>query len=309
MKATLRCRAIATAAVLLWVALAFAELEVPFLAGRVNDLADMIGSDLEERLDDRLRQLEADTGAQVAVLTVPSLEGASIEDFSMRVVDTWQLGRAGVDDGVLVLVSRDDRLVRIEIGYGLEGALTDAQSHRIIRNLMTPRFRAGDFDGGVDAAVDAIEKSIRGEPLPLPEAPPGRDGGSGPRDPGWLLMLALFGFPFIHAALTSRGAAGWILYLFLTPFFFLVPAALFGPTAGGIAAVAWLVLFPLLRAILPKGPPPGSPGTRGRRGPFGPIWVGGGPGSRGGWSGGGGFGGGFGGGGGSFGGGGATGGW
>jgi uncharacterized protein len=301
-------RSIAAVAVLLLSPPAAADLEVPYLAGRVNDLANMIGEDLENRLDVRLGQLEADTGAQVAVLTIPGLEGESIEDFSMRVVETWQLGRADVDDGVLVLVARDDRLVRIEIGYGLEGALTDAQSHRIIRSLMTPRFRAGDFDGGVDAAVGAIESAIRGEPLPLPDRQPAGDVGTNPPDLGWLFMLALFGLPFIQAALTARGTAGWILYLFLTPFFFFMPAALFGPTVGGIAVAAWLVLFPLLRAILPKRPPPGAPGAGGRRGPFGPIWVGG-SGSRGGWSGGGGFGGGFSGGGGSFGGGGATGGW
>lgn len=299
---------IAVVTALLFAAPAAGELDVPYLAGRVNDLADMIGEGLEERLDVRLRQLEADTGAQVAVLTIPSLEGESIEDFSIRVVETWQLGRANVDDGVLVLVARDDRLVRIEIGYGLEGALTDAQSSRIIRSLMAPRFRAGDFDGGIDAAVGAIEQAIRGEPLPLPDQQPTGDVDTGERNPGSLLLLALFGLPFIHAALTSRGAAGWILYLFLTPFFFLIPAALFGPIAGGIAAIAWLVLFPLLRLILPKSPPPGATGTGGRRGPSGPIWIGG-SGSRGGWSGGGGFGGGFGGSGGSFGGGGATGGW
>lgn len=301
-------RPLAVLAALVLSALAASALEVPFLAGRINDLADMIGDELEERLDFRLRQLEEDTGAQVAVLTIPTLEGESIEDFSMRVVETWRLGRAEVDDGVLVLVSRDDRLMRIEIGYGLEGALTDAQSHRIIRNLMAPRFRAGDFDGGFDAAVGAIEKAIRGEPLPLPDQSPRGDADTGTRRSGSLLLLALFGLPFIHAALTARGSVGWILYLFLTPFFFLIPAALFGLVVGGIAAVAWLVLFPLLRAILPKGPPPGSPGADGRRGPFGPIWVGG-PGSRGGWSGGGGFGGGFSGMGGGFGGGGATGGW
>jgi uncharacterized protein len=301
-------RPVASLAALLFAAAAAGALEVPYLAGRVNDLADMLGDPLETRLDTRLGQLEADTGAQIVLLTVPSLEGDPIEDFSIRVVETWQLGRAGVDDGVLVLIARDERLVRIEVGYGLEGALTDAQSRRIIASLMTPRFRTGDFDGGVDAAVAAIEQAVRGEPLPLPDQQPTGDVDTGARNPGSLLLLALFGLPFIHAALTSRGTAGWILYLFLTPFFFLIPSALFGPIIGGIAAVAWLVLFPLLRLILPKGPPRGAAGTGSRRGAFGPIWIGG-SGPRGGWSGGGGSKGGFGGFGGSFGGGGATGGW
>jgi uncharacterized protein len=274
-------------------------LDVPYLAGRVNDVAGMLSDDFEAQLDARLRQLEQETSNQVVVLTVPSLEGDPIEDFSMRVVETWQLGHEGVDNGVLLLISRDERLVRIEVGYGLEGALTDAQSHRIISSLLAPRFRAGDFDGGVDAAVDAIVSAVRGEPIEALERPSRTDT---PGNPGLLLLFALFGLPFINAALSARGSIGWILYIFLTPFFFLLPAALFGVVAGKIAALAWLALFPLLRMVWPKTSGHGPGGKRGGGGPF--IWIGG-PGGGGGFSGGGGFGG-FGG---SFGGGGATGGW
>ncbi len=282
-----------------------AALEVPYLGGRVNDLAGILSDAAEERLESVLEALEQETGAQIAVLTLPSLEGDSIEDFSLRVVETWKLGREGVDDGVLLLVARNERLVRIDVGYGLEGALTDAQSRRIIADLMTPHFRNGDFDAGVEAAVDAIAAGIRGEELPLPEHRP-TQGPQGLPGLGSLFLMALFGLPFISSALSAKGPAGWILYLFLTPFFFVFPAALFGLKAGGVAALAWLIGFPILRAIWPKGPT--GPGGRGRGG-MGPIWVGG-SGWRG--SGGGGFsggGGGFSGGGGSFGGGGATGGW
>lgn len=278
-------------------------LEVPYFAGRVNDLAGMLNDDFEVQLDARLRQLEEDTSAQVAVLVVPSLEGDPIEDFSMRVVETWQLGHEGVDNGILLLVARDERLVRIEVGYGLEGAITDAQSFRIISGLMAPRFRTGDFDGGVAAAVEAISSAIRGEAMDLPDGQRDRGLRTGTAGKGSLLLFVLFGLPFIHAALASRGAIGWILYLFLAPFFFLLPTAVFGATVGGVSFLVWLVLFPVLRMIWPKGPPSGRRGRRG--GPFGGIWIGG-PGSGGGWSGGGGFSGGFGGG---FGGGGATGGW
>ena len=105
----------------------------------------------------------------MAVLTISSLDGDPLEDFSMRVVETWKLGREDADDGVLILIARDERRMRIEVGYGLEGVLTDAQSGRIIDHLMAPRFREGDFNGGVGAAVEAVSSAIRGEPVDLPE--------------------------------------------------------------------------------------------------------------------------------------------
>jgi uncharacterized protein len=270
-------------------------VEVPYLAGRVNDQADLFGDAFEARLEEQLRALEEETGAQVAVLTIPTLAGDPIEDFSLRVVETWKLGRAGVDDGVLILIARDDRRMRIEVGYGLEGALTDAQSGRIIDRVMAPRFRQGDFEGGVEGAVENVSAAIRGEELELPEKRPAK------RMPSLatLIFLLIFGLPFINAALASRGAAGWILYLFLAPFFFALPAAIFGAGVGLFVAAAWLIGFPLLRLIMPK-----APTTRTGRGGGGVFWgpfLGGG--------GGGGFGGGFSGGGGSFGGGGASGGW
>jgi uncharacterized protein len=271
-------------------------LDVPYLAGRVNDQADLLDETFEDQLEVRLQALESETGAQVAVLTIPSLEGDPIEDFSIRVVDTWKLGREGVDDGVLILVARDDRRMRIEVGYGLEGALTDAQAGRIIDRLMTPRFREGDFEGGIGAAVDAISTAVRGEELALPEP----ERTKTPSDLATLAFFVIFGLPFINAALASRGAASWILYIFLAPFFLALPAALFGVRAGVIMVLVWLVGFPLLRMIWPKQ---STVATRGRGG--GTFWgpfIGGG--------GGGGFsGGGFSGGGGGFGGGGASGGW
>jgi uncharacterized protein len=296
-------------AALLLFAVAAAALEVPYLGGRVNDLAGMLSDDAESRFTARLAQLENDQGAQVVVLTIPSLEGDSIEDFSLRAAQTWQIGQEGHDNGVVMVIARDERLVRIEVGYGLEGALTDAESGRIIRGLITPRFRSGDFDGGVEAALEAIEAEVRGEPAMLPDdRVDGAPTAGKPRLVS-LLLFALFGWPFINAALATRGAAGWILYLVLAPFFFVVPAVFFGPTTGAITGVLWLVLFPILRMILPQGPRPPGGGAKGRQGRgFPPIWVSG-SGWRGGGGSGGGFGGGFGGGGGSFGGGGATGGW
>lgn len=276
-----------------------APLEVPFLSGRVQDQAGLLGDEFEASLEQELELLESETGAQVAVLTIPSLQGDPIEDFSVRVVDTWELGRKGVDDGVLIVIARDERRMRIEVGYGLEGALTDAQAGRIIDGLMAPRFREGDFEGGVGAAVGAVAAAVRGEELPLPEQ------GAGEVAPNLatIVFVLLFGLPFINAALSTRGAAGWVLYLFLTPFFLALPAAIFGAAAGLVAAAVWLVGFPLLRMVWPKASV--RKGARGRGGVFWGPFIGGG----GGFSGGGFSGGGFSGGGGSFGGGGASGGW
>ena len=273
-------------------------LEVPFLAGRVNDQAGLFSDQFAAGLEARLQALEEETGAQVAVLTIPSLEGDSIEDFSIRVVETWKLGSAEVDNGVLILIVPDDRKMRIDVGYGLEGALTDAQSGRIINELMAPKFREGDFEGGVDAAVEAVSSAIRGEPVVLPKKPAGRAG----TNPGSLIFFLVFGLPFIFSALSARGAAAWVLYLFLAPFFFVFPAAVIGAKAGGIVLLGWLVGFPLLRMIWPKTTT-GRGVRAGRGGFFGPFI--GGSGGGGGFSGGGSFSGG----GGSFGGGGASGGW
>ena len=271
-------------------------LEVPYLAGRVNDQANMLEDGFEAQLEERLRLLEEETGAQVAVLTIQSLKGDPLEDFSMRVAETWKLGREDADNGVLIVIVRDERRMRIEVGYGLEGALTDAQSGRIIDHLMAPRFREGDFNGGVGAAVDAVSSAIRGEPMELPE---GRTETTG-FNPAIFIFLLIFGLPFIGTALTARGAAGWIVGIFLIPFFFAFPAAIFGVTIGKIAAIAWVIAFPALRLILPKTGAGRGTGSRG--GTFWGPMIGGG--------GGGGFsGGGFSGGGGSFGGGGASGGW
>jgi uncharacterized protein len=291
---------IAIAVCILLAAIGASALEVPYLAGRVNDQANLLDDGFEGQLEERLRLLEEETGAQVAVLTIPSLEGDPLEDFSIRVVETWKLGRAEADNGVLILVARDERRMRIEIGYGLEGVLTDAQSGRIIDGLMAPRFREGDFNGGIGAAVEAVSAAIRGEPVNLPE----RRAQSSGVNPASFIFFLIFGLPFIGAALTARGAAGWIIGIFLIPFFFAFPAAVFGVTIGKIAAIAWTIAFPALRLILPKTAAGRGTGSRG--GTFwGPFLGGGGGGSFGG----GGFGGGFSGGGGSFGGGGASGGW
>jgi uncharacterized protein len=139
-----------------------AALEVPPLTGRIVDNAHLLSADRTAALSDELAAHEARTGNQVALLTLPSLEGEPLEEFSHRVATTWKLGQKGTDNGVLILVVPGDRKVRIEVGYGLEGTLTDVKSSRIIREEMAPRFRTGDFAGGITAGVRAVLGMIEG---------------------------------------------------------------------------------------------------------------------------------------------------
>lgn len=143
---------------------------VPALKQRVTDLTATLDASQSAALDAQLAALEAEKGAQVAVLIVASTGADSIEAYATRAFEQWKLGRKGVDDGILLLVAKDDRALRIEVGYGLEGAVTDVQAARIIRERITPAFREGDFFGGIQAGTDALSGLVRGEPLPEPSA-------------------------------------------------------------------------------------------------------------------------------------------
>ncbi|MGH8473303.1 MAG: TPM domain-containing protein, partial [Gammaproteobacteria bacterium] len=149
----------------------WAEVPVPVLTARVTDLTGTLKPAETQALEDRLRDFETRKGAQIAVLIVPSTTPDAIEGYSIRVVENWKLGRKGVDDGVLLLVAKDDRRVRIEVGYGLEGVIPDALASRIIHEAITPRFKAGDFHGGIAAGVERLMGLIAGEPLPAPAEP------------------------------------------------------------------------------------------------------------------------------------------
>jgi uncharacterized protein len=147
-------------------------LDVPELRGRVNDYADMIAPEVEARIDAQLRDLEVSDSTQVAVLTINSLEGEALGEYSIRVVEDWALGQKGIDNGILLLVSKNDRKIRIEVGYGLEGVLTDLLTGRIIDHVITPRFKSGNFNEGFEAGVEAIVQSVRGEYVGTGEPPP-----------------------------------------------------------------------------------------------------------------------------------------
>ena len=288
-------------------------LDVPYLSGRVVDLADLLPPASEEQIAQQLEALERETGAQVVVLTVPTLEDEPLEDYAVRVAETWKLGREGVDDGALLLVAQEERGLRLEVGYGLEPKLPDILGKRILDERVVPRFRDGDFPGGIAAGVDAVATAVRGgEPLPAPvPAAPGISAPSGARI-GMGIGFLVFLLPFAHTALFSRGGSGWFLWLFLTPFLTLFPYAFLGKKAL-VLPLLWLIGYPPLKLWIArqqrKGRFPSPSRTTRSHGGWGRGLGGGGFGG-GGFSGGsssrGGGGGGFSGGGGSFGGGGAS---
>jgi uncharacterized protein len=141
-------------------------LDVPPLRGRVNDYAGVVNPDRARSLESQLAKLEADTGHQVAVLTVPTLDGEDIEGFSIRVAESWKIGKKGFDNGVILIVAVKDRRLRLEVGYGLEGILPDALAKQISTDYIVPFFRNGDYGTGIVAGIGAVEKVIRKEPLP-----------------------------------------------------------------------------------------------------------------------------------------------
>ena len=146
-----------------------AQVAVPPLAARVTDLTGTLSGGAVARIEAKLAALEAKKGSQIAVLIVPTTSPEDIDQFGIRVEDAWKLGRKGVDDGAYLIVAKNDRRVRIEVGYGLEGALPDAIANRIVQETITPHFKLGDYDGGVEAGIDQMISVVNGEPLPQPD--------------------------------------------------------------------------------------------------------------------------------------------
>jgi uncharacterized membrane protein YgcG len=163
-------RAAAIAAALCLSAHAASEVAVPRLAARVTDQTGTLDATQRAALESKLAAFEAKKGSQIAVLIVPTTRPETIEQYSIRVVDQWKLGRKGIDDGALLLVAKDDRRLRIEVGRGLEGVIPDAVANRIVNEDITPRFKEGNFYAGITAGVERMIRVTEGEPLPAPKA-------------------------------------------------------------------------------------------------------------------------------------------
>lgn len=205
---------------LLCALLARADVAVPALTARVTDLTGTLSGEAVNRLESKLAAVETQKGSQIAVLIVPTTQPEEIEQYSIRVADQWKLGRKGVDDGAILLVAKNDRRVRIEVGRGLEGALPDAIASRIIADTITPRFKLGDYDGGVEAGVDQIISVVNGEPLPVPDKKwEGRTNGLGNLLP-FLLVIALVAssvlrslFGRLFGSVATGGLVGGVAWL------------------------------------------------------------------------------------------------
>ena len=291
-------RASLLALLLCWASAALALVAVPPLSGRVVDQTGTLSAGDIESLTQTLKDLETRKGSQVAVLIVPTTDGEAIEQFSLRVAEAWKIGRKKVDDGALLVIAKNDRRLRIEVGYGLEGALTDATTKRIIDEEITPKFKAGDFGGGVAAGVDRIVRVVNGEKLPEPAPPHWQDTQSfDPEDlfnPFLIIPAIFFGglLRSLLGRLLGSVAAGALTALIA---WFLVGSVMASLIVGAIASVIVLIS----NGFTSAGPPGrrGSPG--GWSGGSGGSWSSGSSSSSGGFSGGGG----------SFGGGGASGSW
>jgi len=217
---------------------------VPPLTGRVVDLGHVLPTEVAASLTRHLESHETKTSNQVAILILPSLEGEPLEEFSHRVATTWKLGQKGTDNGVLLLVSLKDRKVRIEVGYGLEGTLTDLRSAHIIRNEIVPRFRAGDLAGGITAGTQAILGTIEGT-YTAEEAPLGL-GRSGQEPSAFeyviigIVVGTLAGILLSHGLRHARALLGSILAFLVAQF----ASVWLGLAAAGLTALLlWLLLL------------------------------------------------------------------
>jgi uncharacterized protein len=204
---------------------AMAEVAVPPLTGRIVDLTGTLSPDEIVRQSQRLKDLQTRKGSQVAVLILPTTQPETIEQYSIRVAQAWKIGRRKIDDGALLVVAKNDHKLRIEVGYGLEGPLTDVTARRIIDEVIVPRFKTGDFEGGIAAGLTRIIGVIDGEPLPapLPEA-------SHEIDAGWLdFVFSPFGLlAYVAIATMLRGLLGRLLGS--------------TATAGVIGGLTWYIL-------------------------------------------------------------------
>ncbi len=238
-------------------------IDVPFLTGRVTDNAQILSDETRKAVTANLKAHEEKTTNQIAVLTVPTLDGVSIEEYAVTVFNTWKLGQKGKDNGVLLIVAPKDRKMRIEVGYGLEGTMTDGIAGSIIRNAITPFFKNNDYDRGIDEGVRAIINVLEGGQVPAETAKSGEDVK---KSSALDLEVAdisitekiLFGaFIFgIIGLFTAVGiltpGMGWFLYFFLIPFWATFPIVVLGTSGTLYLLITYIVGFPIAKLLLTR---------------------------------------------------------
>jgi len=241
--------------------------DIPYLTGRVTDLAEIISPDTLRSLNEMLKKHEFRTTNQIAVLTIRALNGESIEDYAVRVFNEWKLGQEDQNNGVLILVVPDDRQMRIEVGYGLEPTLTDLTAGRIIRNVMTPKFREGDYNAGISAGVRSVMAILEGvdeqDIADLADVPDNSEksefffsGDTGLTITERILIGAfVFGIIGIFTLLgILTPGFGWFLYFFLIPFWAMFPIVVFGTKGAFICLLVYLVGFPAAKLMIKDAP-------------------------------------------------------
>lgn len=236
-----------------------AAMDVPYLTGRVTDNAQILSDDTIKNIGDLLKAHEEKTTNQIAVLTVASLDGTGIEEYANKVFNTWKLGQKGKNNGVLILVAPKDRRMRIEVGYGLEGTLTDGMAGGIIRDIITPHFKSGDYNKGVEEGVRAVVTVLEGGKVPQTlkgdaAVEKSSDFLKGPdlsiteRILIGAFIFGIIGLFTVIGVLTP--GVGWFLYFFLIPFWAMFPMIVVGTTGALYLLVTYLVGFPLAKLLL-----------------------------------------------------------
>ncbi|MBK8739110.1 MAG: TPM domain-containing protein [Betaproteobacteria bacterium] len=238
--------------------------DVPYLSGRVVDNAEILSAAAREQVEQAIKAHEGTSTDQIAVLTVPSLEGESVEQFATKVFESWKLGQKDKDNGVLVLISPKDRRLRIEVGYGLEGKLPDVAASRIIRNVITPRFKENNYDRGIVDGVEAIVAQLEGRgSVPADGESTAQQGVAGINidtpELAWPLRILLGAFIFgIIGLFTIIGVmtpgVGWFLYLFLIPFWAMFPIIIVGTRGALVLLIIYLIAYPVAKIILGRQP-------------------------------------------------------
>ncbi len=242
----------------LFISQSLSAADIPFLSGRVNDYAGILSSETIQQLTDTLKLHDEQTGNEIVVLTISSLEGENLEDFSNRVFNEWKLGKKDQNNGLLLLIVPDERKLRIEVGYGLEDKMTDLMSKRIIMEDITPYFKEGNYDEGVREGIsrivyvlnggilsDSYNKDDEGSALPTIDTP---DLSITEKILFGCFIFGIIGLFTVIGVLTP--GAGWFLYFFLIPFWAMFPIVILGTSGALICLISYLVLFPAAKLII-----------------------------------------------------------
>jgi uncharacterized protein len=241
--------------------------DIPYLTGRVNDNAQILSDSTRKSLTEILKEHEFRTTNQIVILTVHSLEGESIEDYANKVFNEWKIGQKDKNNGILIVVVPDERRMRIEVGYGLEGSMPDLMAGRIIQNVMAPRFREENFDGGITDGTLAVISILDGKELPETEVTDetvnssGQSGLSELESPDMPIVTRILIGAFIFGIIglfTIIGiftpGVGWFLYVFLIPFWAMFPIIVVGAKGALVCLITYLISYPTAKLYLRNKP-------------------------------------------------------